>query len=48
MKSLSYQEIDKESISILGIPFDANSSFRKGPALAPSRIRENRGLTWDL
>lgn len=27
-------------IAILGIPFDANSSFRKGPALGPDRIRE--------
>ncbi|OQY50473.1 MAG: agmatinase [Desulfobacteraceae bacterium 4572_89] len=33
--------IDQESICVLGIPFDANSSFRRGPALAPSRIREN-------
>ncbi len=41
MKTLSSQAIDKESICILGIPFDANSSFRKGPALAPSRIRES-------
>ncbi len=35
------QTLDKESICILGIPFDANSSFRKGPSLAPSRIRES-------
>ena len=26
-------------IKLLGIPFDANSSFLKGPALAPPRIR---------
>lgn len=26
-------------IKVLGIPFDANSSFLKGPALAPPRIR---------
>lgn len=26
-------------IKVLGIPFDGNSSFLKGPALAPSRIR---------
>ncbi len=26
-------------VTILGIPFDANSSFLKGPALAPDRIR---------
>jgi agmatinase len=25
---------------VLGLPLDANSSFRKGPALAPARIRE--------
>jgi len=35
------QTIDNESICIIGIPFDANSSFRKGPSLAPSRIRES-------
>ncbi len=33
--------IDQESICVLGIPFDDNSSFRRGPALAPSRIRES-------
>lgn len=33
--------IDQESICVLGIPFDENSSFRRGPALAPSRIRES-------
>jgi arginase len=27
-------------IKLLGIPFDGNSSFLKGPALAPSRIRQ--------
>ncbi|MFM9838536.1 MAG: agmatinase [Cyclobacteriaceae bacterium] len=26
-------------VTVLGIPFDANSSFLKGPALAPDRIR---------
>lgn len=26
-------------IKVIGIPYDANSSFLKGPALAPSRIR---------
>jgi agmatinase len=29
-------------ISLLGIPFDANSSFLRGPALAPARIRQMR------
>ncbi len=41
MKPQGSQAIDKDSICILGIPFDANSSFSKGPALAPSRIRES-------
>ncbi|MCP4718769.1 MAG: agmatinase [Desulfobacteraceae bacterium] len=41
MKPQGSQAIDKDSICILGIPFDANSSFRKGPALAPSKIRES-------
>ncbi|MGB5987972.1 MAG: agmatinase [Desulfobacterales bacterium] len=27
-------------IAVLGIPFDANSSFLRGPALGPARIRE--------
>jgi arginase family enzyme len=26
-------------IKLLGIPYDANSSFLKGPSLAPGRIR---------
>ena len=26
-------------IKVTGIPYDANSSFLKGPALAPARIR---------
>ncbi len=30
----------KKKISVLGIPFDKNSSFRQGAALAPLRIRE--------
>ena len=28
------------TVSLLGIPFDAHSSYLRGPALAPSRIRE--------
>jgi len=39
--SLPSKIINQKSICILGIPFDANSSFRKGPALAPARIRES-------
>lgn len=27
-------------VTVLGVPFDANSSHRRGPALAPGRIRE--------
>jgi len=26
-------------LTIIGIPYDANSSFMRGPALAPARIR---------
>lgn len=37
----SLDPLDPGSICILGIPFDANSSYRRGPALAPSRIRES-------
>lgn len=33
-------KIQDSGIGIIGIPFDENSSFRKGPALAPARIRE--------
>lgn len=33
--------INANSICILGIPFDQNSSYRKGPALGPNRIRES-------
>lgn len=32
--------INAGDIAILGIPFDQNSSFLRGPALAPPRIRE--------
>jgi agmatinase len=41
MKRANFPTIDHESICVLGIPFDANSSFRRGPSLAPSRIRES-------
>ncbi|ROR02950.1 agmatinase [Desulfosoma caldarium] len=27
-------------VTVLGIPFDANASYRRGPALAPARLRE--------
>ena len=39
MKSI--RPIPHDAIAVLGIPLDANSSFRKGPALAPARIRES-------
>lgn len=29
------------TLALIGIPLDENSSFRKGPALAPDRIRES-------
>ncbi|MGK2234309.1 MAG: arginase [Colwellia sp.] len=28
------------NVALLGIPFDDNSSFERGPALAPDKIRE--------
>jgi arginase len=34
------KELQTEDIAVLGIPYDRNSSFRRGPALAPVRIRE--------
>jgi len=33
-------ELQSGEIAVLGIPFDRNSSFRRGPALAPVQIRE--------
>ena len=33
-------EIEVSAVAILGIPFDQFSSFRRGPALAPARIRQ--------
>lgn len=33
-------ELSPGAIAVLGVPFDANSSFLRGPALAPPRIRE--------
>ena len=32
--------LDPGTAVVFGVPFDANSSFRRGPALAPARIRE--------
>ncbi len=36
----SQDKPQNSGIGLIGIPFDENSSFRKGPALAPARIRE--------
>ena len=41
MKPIVLESINPGSICILGIPFDAHSSYRRGPALAPARIRES-------
>jgi agmatinase len=30
-----------ETVAVLGVPFDRNSSFRRGAALAPAAIRQN-------
>jgi len=35
------EQMNENGICILGIPFDQNSSYRKGPSLAPNRIRES-------
>jgi len=37
---LEKKKLSADEIVILGIPFDENSSFRRGSALAPQRIRE--------
>jgi arginase len=33
-------KLDGKSVAIVGVPYDDNSSFMKGPAKAPSKIRE--------
>ena len=33
-------ELESGTICVLGVPLDKNSSFRRGPALAPMRIME--------
>ena len=40
MNTIENVRLNSGDIAVLGIPFDQNSSFRRGPALAPSRIRE--------
>jgi arginase len=34
------KELQAKDIAVLGVPYDRNSSFRRGPALAPVGIRE--------
>ena len=33
--------MNNKNISIIGIPFDENSSYKKGPAQAPKLIKES-------
>jgi arginase len=40
MSGLDSQALPLTTISLLGIPFDANSSYLRGPAQAPQAIRE--------
>ena len=35
-----FKRLSPGMVAVLGVPFDAKSSFRRGPALAPPRIRE--------
>jgi len=37
---IEINELQPGTIAVLGIPFDSNSSFRRGSSLAPLRIRE--------
>jgi agmatinase len=37
---MNIDDLQPGGIAVLGIPFDKNSSFLQGPALAPPRIRE--------
>ena len=36
----SADELTKAAVVLVGIPFDRQSTFMRGPALAPARIRE--------
>ncbi len=38
--ALRLQDVAQGSVALVGVPFDENSSFLRGPALAPARIRE--------
>jgi arginase len=37
---MSVNNLNEKDIVVSGVPFDANSSYKRGPALAPVRIRE--------
>ena len=39
-RQMTYKSPHPDQITVLGIPYDQNSSFLRGPALAPPRIRE--------
>jgi agmatinase len=38
--NMTFSELQPGDIAVLGVPFDRNSSYRRGAALAPARIRE--------
>lgn len=38
--NLDTSQLEPGTVTVLGVPFDANSSFLRGPSLAPARIRE--------
>jgi len=41
MKMIShFENLQPGMVAVVGIPFDANSSFMQGPALAPAKIRK--------
>lgn len=40
MYSQALATLQPGSVAIVGVPFDENSSFLRGPALAPAKIRE--------
>jgi len=48
MKKINhFENLQSGMVAVIGIPFDANSSFMQGPALAPAQIRKawNSGST---
>ena len=38
--NVSNQELIGKNIVVLGVPFDSNSSYKRGPAQAPAKIKE--------